>query len=530
VQPLELIQAEEEAQLSCDLISDIGEAHRMTFLSSDFATTAKLEAVLCKNTIALSFFGSESDLKLFKIELYTLPWKRQHGVRATGVYLRDGQLVFVDTQGAVTAGGVEYPGLVQMSRYKQIASGLMKASFLDREMLFELAEHVFSYNEPAKTVPVLAWCAGCFIKPHLRHCEVKYPHLFLIGEQGSGKSNTLERFIQPLFSCDKILAASQVTAFTLMKEANSSNIFPQAIDEFKPSKLDKLRVNCLYNLFRDAYDLHDGMRGQADQSILTYELLAPIVVAGEESPDESALRERSIEILFSKKDIASSGGTEHFIWLLDHQNALSRLGRSLLDCALATGLDEVRGWFTEGKGLFDRALTVRIRDNLSCLYCGLCLLAKLCGRLGLPWPFEYDRETCARHIEYSVKEYLLDGGSHNRTIVEQSFEVMSRMNLKPGVDFAFEQGTSYLCLWLAGMYDRFTRFKKDCAIAGEALPYSQFRKQLEHSEFFVEKNRVKRMGEELKRVWVLDFGRLSSCCDVAGFVKEAAAGEAEPAL
>jgi len=57
------------------------------------------------------------------------------------------------------------------------------------------------------------------------------------------------------------------------------------------------------------------------------------------------------------------------------------------------------------------------------------------------------------------------------------------------------------------------------------LPYNQFRKQLEQTEFFVEKQRMKKMGEDAKRVWVLDFNKLSALCDVSGFVKNADSDE-----
>ena len=56
---------------------------------------------------------------------------------------------------------------------------------------------------------------------------------------------------------------------------------------------------------RDSYDGHAGVRGRADQSAVSYELLAPLVVTGEESPAEAAIRERGMELLFSRKDLKS---------------------------------------------------------------------------------------------------------------------------------------------------------------------------------------------------------------------------------
>lgn len=523
VDPIEMIISDDEAQLTCDFVTEHGERFPQALLSSDFSTLAKLKAVLNKNTIALSFMGGEGDLELFKIYVYALKWQKKRGVKALGIYPRNKKLVFVDTTGAVGVGCKKVTDIVQMERFKVLDSNILKADFLDIDSLRALAEHILTYNEPAKTVPILAWAAGCYIKPHLRRTGVKYPHLFLIGEAGSGKSNTLERIILPIFSRAKVTASAQVTAFTLMRESNSSNIFPQAFDEFKPSKIDKIRLNWLYNHFRDTYDFHEGVRGRADQTAIVYDLLAPIIVAGEESADESAIRERSVELLFSKRDINQEPKhRDSFIWLTRNSKLLNALGRSLLDTALDTMTSEVSQWFEEGRGFFAGELPLRILDNLCCLYAGLCLTAKLCGRLGASWneAFRLDREACTKHIEYGAREYLLDGGLSNKSVVEQTFEVMSRMPLKLGADFAFENNNEFLCLVLAGTYDRYTRYRRDCAIVGEVLPYSQFKKHLTHSEFFVEKNRTKRFGNDTKKVWVVDFTKLSQRCDVAGFIRE----------
>jgi hypothetical protein len=110
--------------------------------------------------------------------------------------------------------------------------------------------------------------------------------------------------------------------------------------------------------------------------------------------------------------------------------------------------------------------------------------------------------------------------------VEQTLEIMSRMPLKEKVDFAFENNCDYICIWLYGIYDRYTRYRKDCAIVGEVLNYDQFTKQLAGSEFFVQ-NRQKRMGEKAecnRKVWVLDYVKLSMRCDVSGFIRESTEG------
>ena len=52
---------------------------------------------------------------------------------------------------------------------------------------------------------------------------------------------------------------------------------------------------------------------------------------------------------------------------------------------------------------------------------------------------------------------------------------------------------------------------------GEVLPYSQFKKQLMHSDLFVQANVQKRIGTESRKAWIVDYALLRTRCDVAGF-------------
>ena len=140
----------------------------------------------------------------------------------------------------------------------------------------------------------------------------------------------MERVILPIFARTRVNAATQVTAFTLMKESASSNCIPQALDEFKPSKTDRQRLNWLYNHMRDSYDGHAGLRGRADQTQVSYDLLAPLVIAGEQSPDEAAVRERGLELLFSKKDIHDAETREACeCWPMGGSGSYSEMAREL---------------------------------------------------------------------------------------------------------------------------------------------------------------------------------------------------------
>lgn len=517
--PFEMIISDEETQLTADLVTVRGETFRQTFMTTDFSNQQKFKSILNRRTIALGYFGSDGDLELLKGYISELTWPTKTGIKAMGIYEHDKRLVFVSFDGAIEAGGTMVPDIVQLEKYRSIDTSLLSHSKLKKEHLQTLGEWLMSYNEPAKTVSVLAWTAGCFIKEHLRRSNIKFPHLMLIGEAGSGKSNTLERIILPVFSRSKVIAAGQTTAFTLMKDSASSNLVPQALDEFKPSKIDKYKLDVLYNHLRNCYDGHEGIRGRADQTTVSYELLAPLIVAGEESADEAAVRERSIELLFSKKDLKPAECRMAFFRLCSSTDLLGEFGRSLLDMALQTKYSEAQKWYEEGLDSFAKELPSRIVSNLACCYAGLCLIEKLCKTLQLSWQevFPYNREACRKYLQFAVQEYLLDGNTNNKSIVEQTLEIMSRMSLDPKSEYCVCEDGKVLALWLNHVYDRYTKYRKDYAIVGEGLSYAQFKKQLMHSDFHLASNVQKRIGSENRKVWTLDYEILKARCDVSGF-------------
>ena len=519
IRPVEMIVTEDEAQMTCDFVPRAGEPCRMTFMTTELANQQKFKNLLSKRTISLGWFGSDGDLELFKAFIAQLDWPTKFGVKALGIYEHGGRYVFASVDGTIDAAGNPVDDLVQLERYQSIKTGILNTDPLTADKLKDLGKWLMEYNEPAKTVSILAWVAGCFVKPHLKKEGIKFPHLFLIGEAGSGKSTTLERVILPVFSTDRVTAATQVTQFTLMKESASSNLVPMPLDEFKPSKIDRLKINALYNHFRDTYDGHDGQRGRSDLSVNTFQLLAPLVVAGEESADEAAIRERSVELLFSKKDLKKPEYRFAFNRIGMNAEALGDLGRMLLMTALSVRSEDVAAWHKEAMELFSKELPSRVTSNLACCCCGLKLLEKLCAGYRLSWDdvFPIHLEPCAKYLEYGAHEYLLDGGNNNKSVVEQTFEVMSRMGLRREIDYDFSDDGATMYIRLTQLYDQYTKYRRDYAVVGEVLTYSQFRKQLIHSDVFIQGNYQRKFKGVNSKCFVIDYQLLRSRCDVGGF-------------
>lgn len=518
MQPVEMIVSDDETQITADLVTIRGEVFPQTLMTTDFSNLQRFKNILNKRTISLSYTGSEGDLELLKGYLSELEWTRRVGVRALGIHDFAGRWVFVSPEGALEAGSVSVPDIMQLEKWRSISTDILRFEPISAKALQNLGGLLFGYNEPAKTVPVLAWCAGCFVKEHLKRAKVKFPHLFLIGEQGSGKSNTLERVILPLFGREKVNAATQVTAFTLMKDSASSNIIPQPLDEFKPSKIDRMKLHWLYNHMRDSYDGHEGVRGRADQSAVTYELLAPLIVAGEESPDEAAIRERGIELLFSRKDLKSAEYRRAFVRLCELPDALGGFGRALLDTALRTKAKEALSWYTAAKEQFGEELPSRIVNNLACCMAGLRLVERLCSARKLDWSqvFDIDLDGCARYLNYAAREYLLDGSAVNKSVVEHSLEVMDRMGLDEKSEFRVMDDGTLIAFRFQKFYDRYTKYRRDHAITGECLSYEQFKKQLKNSDLYVDYKNV-RFESGAAKATILNYALLRQRCDITGF-------------
>ena len=518
IEPIEMVTAEDESQLSCVLVTTRGERFEQVFESNDFANLQRLKNVLSKRTIALSFFGGECDLEQFKQFVYGLGWAKKTGVKTLGIYPNKNSLIFVDTKGAVGVGGKKIDAKVQLDKHKQIESDILTASMITKDELVILGKYILSYNVYQRTVPMIAWCAGCFVKPHLRRNRIKFPHLFLVGEKGGGKTTSLEWVILPFFGRNSAVGAAMCKPFGLMKESNSSNVIPQAIEEFKPNELPPVCLNALRSHFRDSWDIHEGIRGRSDLSVVKYELLAPIVVAGEQDPNDGAIRERIIELLFSKRDINNDDCYAALQWIKANENIVRSFGRSLLDIALRTTKKEALEWHSEGRNYFNDKLPERIIDNLCSVYAGLCLINKLCQFHGLAFEdvFPIDHEACAKNLDDCVRKYLLDDSNYNKGVIEQSFEVMARMKLKYGIDYAFENNGQYLFMHFQTFYDRFRRYCHDYNVGFNDLDIDQFRVQLAQTAYFVSKNRQKWIDKQNKKCWVIDFHKLEQTCDVSG--------------
>ena len=218
-----------------------------------------------------------------------------------------------------------------------------------------------------------------------------------------------------------------------------------------------------------------------------------------------------------KRDLKDASARAAFAQISNCRDDLMALGRLLLDTVLTVKTAAVKEWFDESVAMFSGNLPSRVVNNLSGCMAGLRLLEAACNRLGLAWSqvFSISLDGCAKYMEYAAREYLLDGGNSNKSIVETTLEVIDRMGLTADECRMLEDGN--VAIWFKGIYDRYTQYRRDHAILGECLPYGQFMKQLRKSDLFIE-GKVIQIGEDVKRGTILNYPLLRQRCDVDGFL------------
>ena len=84
-EPIEMIESEEETQLTADLVTTRGETFRLTFMTTDFANQQKFKNLLNKNTIALTYLGGDGDLELLKAFVSELKWEKKRSTKLSNL-------------------------------------------------------------------------------------------------------------------------------------------------------------------------------------------------------------------------------------------------------------------------------------------------------------------------------------------------------------------------------------------------------------------------------------------------------------
>lgn len=444
----------------------------------------------------LSFRGNDFDLQ----DIKTLFSREQHdekrGVSYSGVHdLPNGEFCFVTKSRCIDATGADIDDVMLIENNVQLHTEILDVTTLtgDKAEISAFVRNLFRFNDITRTATIIGWACSCFLSEQLAKLDIKQPHIFISGEAGSGKSQTVEAVLMQMFSLQRKFAAGQLTDFVAMSASSSTNTTPLIIDEYKPHYIGVKRVACVSDLLRNTYDRQDMNRGKADLSVKVYKYRAPVVVIGEAGSMETAIKERGLELIFEKKTTLAKEHTDAFRALKSNPTKLRQLGRSLLMTAMrltpdeiATNLDIVRGATTQLIHSMIPGIPPRIEDSIFCCINGLYLMEQLMNSLDIDLYAAIDipQNRIFSAVVEAVKSYVLDDQDGTKSAVSQILETMARMATGSqavytnGQDYRLSDDLTTLWLDINGMYDRYLKYYREFSLTHESLDYMSFRKQL----------------------------------------------------
>jgi hypothetical protein len=539
IKPNRKLTTEDETVYSVTLIGADGRRAEKRLNTADLVSSQSFKKKLSERDIGWSFLASDRELELIKEYINGLPCPNVVGFKGIGILhlpTEDKPLryVYAGERATIDGDGRRVDGAESVPCENPIRSTIEDTDEISNYELIQAVHALLGYNELPKTASVLCYMAAAIAKPKLTERGIKFPHLVIVGECGSGKSFTVEKVIQAFFGLKSIVGASKITNYTFLTAAGASNCIPLIIDEYKPSTMRDNIVETIHNGLRDLYDGHEGQRGKADMSVRSYRLTAPLVLCGEESPSESALKERSIELLFSKTDILGRLDGGALIESPSMQEYIRNLGKAVLLTVLRTPSIELRYEYNNLRNLTDERLAPRVRNNVAAIGVGVYLLELTAKRYGADFKtaFGIERSEILPAITEAVKRYTLGGGEYNKSVVDRAFEVFDRMTevLKADVHYKRVDGMDApaIAFDIKRIYDRFTKYHRECNHKDEILEFNMFRCQLEKKDYFLRRNyavRLKDDGEynggasHIVKCYLLDAKRLSACADISNILE-----------
>ena len=378
-------------------------------------------------------------------------------------------------------------------------------------------------NTPEVMLPVLGWFFAAPLKPRIHKALGHFPILCVWGTQGSGKSSIIMEVLWPMFGIRSAEPFSATeTEFALLKLLSSTNSVPVFIDEYKPFDMPKHRRHTLHRYMRRLYTGEVESRGRADQTVVSYRLHAPLCLAGETRPIESALVERIITANPSKDTLP---GNPQFVRAFQKLKtvALGLLTRSIVRHLLGrdTEADLAVARRVVETTLAGREVPLRMKDNLVATVCGLVHLEGYASSLGVRLP-----ELDVGALVAAQCDDLLESGGHTvKTGLDYFLEILSSL----AVSGAIQDGRQYtyagghLALHLASCHAAYAEHARRAGYEGEVLDKKALVRQLQENQrrggFVVDVSRPVSFGSraDKRRAAILDLDAAKRLLDVDDF-------------
>ncbi|AEJ40928.1 DNA primase catalytic core domain protein [Sulfobacillus acidophilus TPY] len=155
--------------------------------------------------------------------------------------------------------------------------------------------HLWALAPASVLIPVLGWFWASLWADRIRDTTGtrQFPILSVFAARGTGKTTLLTMIYRALWGDGEVHSAS-MTPFALIKNLAATYTMPLFLDEFRPGEMAEGQERKFYQLLRQNFNGQSEQRGTASQKIQTYPLIAPVILAGESRPTDSAVLDRSV--------------------------------------------------------------------------------------------------------------------------------------------------------------------------------------------------------------------------------------------
>ncbi len=172
------------------------------------------------------------------------------------------------------------------------AAGLHIGGPVSVDELRQAVALLLAMNEPMVTTTVAGWLTAALQRKGLR----SFPILLVSGLPGSGKSETLLKFMQLLHGFTESAPTLESTMHAIRQFQGSSNAFAMWWDEYRQGTRGYEFID---QVIRDTWDgttSHRGGMGEKVSDIHGVPQIAPLVISGEAVSQANSVYQRSVQV------------------------------------------------------------------------------------------------------------------------------------------------------------------------------------------------------------------------------------------
>jgi len=334
------------------------------------------------------WLGSDRDVQLLRAHLVQQKTIARKGIETLG---RHGEHIVLPGLVIDKKGPVDDPPLRLVDLHGRDLFRHVPSAWPSSEDHLSAGRAVYKFlpqvNYSGVIVPAIAWVFDLPFASEIRKTPGwgGFPHLALWGGSGAGKTETcrlLWRLTGVAALCDP--SSLPKTRFTRLNSLSASNLIPVFYDEFRVSTCGR-DLGAIYHELRASYGGEVEARGMPNLAVKSYNLVAPVMMAGEDRPRDAALDQRFIFLNLSPTDVAKDLHTNAFRKL--HRAPLEAFAVPYWKWALAetdwlNRLEESRERVRDLQWL-PKGVPTRIVNNIALIDFGWGLFSRYGKTLGL---------------------------------------------------------------------------------------------------------------------------------------------------